>query len=116
MKAEMKKAGYLFGLVSGIFGFVMLFLLIFLYIFTALGLLSAGIIVFPSSLLGMAGLLDIITDVGLPVLCILGVGLLLLGGGMCLGTAVICPASINRLHSFMKKMEWRKRRLYNEED
>ena len=116
MNAEMKKAGYFFRLFSGIFSFTVLFLLIFLYIFAALGILSAGIIVFPSSLLGMMGALDIITDVGLPVLCVFGAGLLLLGGGMCLGTAVICPASVNGLHSFIKSMEWRKRRLYDEED
>lgn len=111
----MKKAGYFFRLVSGIFGFIMLFLLIFLYIFTALGLLSAGLIVFPSALLGIMGALDIITDVGLPVLCMLGMGMLLLGGGMCLGTAVVCPAAVNRLHSFIKGTQWRKRRLYDEE-
>lgn len=111
----MKKAAYFLYLIRGVFGFAMLFLLIFLYIFTALGLLSAGIIVFPSALLGLTGLLNIITDLGLPVLALLGMGMLLLGGGMCLGTAVICPASVNRLHSFIKAMEWRKRRLYDEE-
>lgn len=111
----MKKAGWYFRLFSGAFGFVMLFLLIFLYIFAALGLLSAGLIIFPSALLGIAGALDIITDVGLPVLGMLGLGMLLLGGGMCLGTAFICPASVNRLHSFMKSMEWRERRLYDED-
>lgn len=116
MNAEMKKAVYFFRIVSGIIGFTILFLLIFLYIFTALGLFSAGIIVFPSSLLGMIGMLDIITDIGLPVLCVLGLGMLLLGGGMCLGAAVVCPAPINRLHSFIKAAEWQKRRLYDEED
>ncbi len=110
----MKKAKWYFRLVRGVFGFAVLFLLIFLYIFLALGLLSAGLIVFPSALLGMAGALDIITDAGLPVLCVLGLGMLLLGGGMCLGTAFVCPACVNRLHSFTKSLDWQKRRLYDE--
>ncbi len=112
----MKKSGYFFRVVCGVFAFTMLFLLIFLYIFTALGLLSAGLIVFPSALLGMTGMLDIITDLGLPVLALLGMGMLFLGVGMCLGTIIICPASVNKLHCFIKAMEWRKRRLCDEED
>lgn len=112
----MKKAGYYFRLVSGVFGFLILFLLNFLYIFCALGLLSAGLIVFPSAILGTIGAVAVITDMGLPVMAALGLGLILLGGGMCLGTAVVCPASVNLMHRFMKATEWRKRRLYDEEN
>ena len=112
----MKKASYYFRLISGVLGFMVLFLLNFLYIFCALGLLSAGLIVFPSAFLGIIGVVAVITDMGLPVMVILGLGLMLLGGGMCLGTAVVCPASVNLLHRFMKATEWRKRRLYDEEN
>ncbi len=115
MRAEMKKSGYYFRLISGIFGFAVLFLLIFLYIFAALALFSAGIIIFPSALLGMAGALDIITDMGLPAMGALGLGMTLLGGGMCLGAVFVCTAPVKRLQSFIKSMEWRKRRLWDEE-
>ena len=111
----MKKAGYYFWLISGIFGFLLLFLLNFLYIFCALGLLSAGLIIFPSALLGVIGAVAVITDIGLPVLAALGLGFMFVGGGMCLGTAFVCPASISLMHRFAKAMEWRRRRLYDEE-
>ena len=114
MNAGMKKSGYYFRLISGIFGFVLLFLLIFLYIFTALALFSAGVIIFPSALLGIMGVLDIITDMGLPAMAALGLGMLLLGCGMCLGAAFVCTSPVKRLQSFIKSMEWRKRRLHDE--
>ncbi len=115
MSAEMKKGGYYFRLVSGIFGFTVLFLLIFLYIFTALALFTAGLIIFPSALFGIAGAVDIITDIGLPAMGMLGLGMILLGGGMCLGSVFVCTAPVKRLQSFIKGMVWRKRRLYDEE-
>ncbi len=111
----MKKFSYYFRIFSGVTGFVILFLLIFLYIFTALGLFSAGIIVFPSALLGMTGALDIITDIGLPAMALSGLGAGMLGSGMCLGTAVICSSAMKLLRSFMKSTEWQKRRLDDEE-
>ncbi len=110
----MKKISYAFRLFIGFIGFILLFLLNFIYIFCALGFLSLGLIVFPSSLLGMLGVIVVTTDLGLPVLAVLGAGLMLLGGGMCLGAAFVCPASLNRLHYFRKGTEWRKRRLKDE--
>ncbi len=111
----MKKLKLYFRIFSGVIGFSLLFLLIFLYIFLSLGLLSAGLIIFPCALLGITGMLHIITDIGLPVMALLGLGTTMLGGGMCLGAAIICPASVKRLQSFIKGTEWQKRRLYDEE-
>ena len=112
----MKKMKLYFRLFSGIAGFALLFLLIFLYIFVSLGLFSAGVIIFPAALLGITGIVDIITDIGLPVMAMLGLGTAMTGVGMCLGTAVICPASVKLLQNFIKSTQWQKWRLYDEED
>ena len=58
----MKKALYCLYIFFGALAFFLLFLLNFLYIFVALGLLSLGLIAFPSSLLGAAGIINIVTD------------------------------------------------------
>lgn len=115
MSKAMNKLKLYFRIISGIIGFTALFLLVFLYIFAALALFSAGVIIFPSALLGIIGAVDIITDMGLPVMGALGLGMILLGGGMCLGAVFVCPAPVKRLQSFIKGTEWQKRRLYDEE-
>lgn len=111
----MKKLSYAVRIFFGIIGFTLLFLLNFLYIFLALGFLSLGLIVFPSALLGMLEVIIITADSGLPVLAVFGMGLILLGGGMCFGMAFVCPASLKRFQRFCKGTEWRKRRLRDEE-
>jgi len=105
----MKKLCRILRLFFGRTGFFILFLLNFLYIFIALGLFSFGLIVFPSALLGILGVLVIITDIGLPVLLIGGLGLLVLGAGLCGSIPFVCSASVNRLHYFRVGSEWRKK-------
>jgi len=105
----MKRAKNFFRLFWGRIGFFLLFVLNFLYIFCSLGLFSFGLIISPVALLGILDILVIITDVGLPVLLVGGIGVLLLGGGMCLGIPFICKSSLNRLHYFRVGSEWRRR-------
>ena len=93
-----------------------LFLLVALYVFTALGLLSLGVIVFPAVLLGRAGVLVITTDLGeLPLMMISG-GILLVGAGTSLCIIPVCKASYELLKRFMKTLRIRRESELNEED
>lgn len=110
----LKKLGYYLYFIGGSLGLLLLFLLNFCYLFIAAGLTALGIIAFPSVLLGIIGFLTVITDLGtLPLLLISG-GALLLGGGLCLGTVTVCPASLSLLHRFRVSLGYRKERVYNE--
>ncbi len=110
----MKKTGYYLYFIGGYSGLLLLFLLNFCYLFTAVGLTALGLIAFPSSVLGLFGILTVITDLGtLPLLLISG-GALLLGGGLCLGAVAVCPASLSLLHRFRISLGYRKERVYNE--
>ena len=105
----MKKASRFLRLFFGRIGFFILFLLNFLYIFLSLGLFSFGLIAFPSAILGILGVLVIVTDIGLPVLLIGGLGILFLGAGLCGCIPFVCSSSLNRLHYFRVGSEWRKK-------
>ena len=112
--AGLKKLGYYLYFIGGSLGLVLLFLLNFCYLFIAAGLTALGIIAFPSVLLGIIGFLTVITDLGtLPLLLISG-GSLLLGGGLCLGTVKVCPASLSLLHRFRVSLGYRKERVSDE--
>lgn len=111
----MKKAAYYLRLFFGKIGFIILFFLNFIFIFTALGVFALGLIVFPTAFLGLIGVLPVISSLGLPVLLMGGIGMILFGGGMCLGAVFMCRASVNSLHYFRKGMWWKKRRLKDEE-
>lgn len=111
----MRKIVSILRLFFGRTGFFLLFILNFLYIFISLGLFSFGLIVFPASILGILGVLVIVTDIGLPVLMTGGLGILLLGGGMCGMIPFLCRACVNRLHYFRVGTEWRKKAEEDEE-
>ncbi len=111
----MKRLSYVFRLFFGGAGFFLLFIFDFIFIFSALAILSLGLVVFPGSLLGIFDVLPVITDWGLPVLMLGGLGGILLGIGMCLSAVFVCIGSVNLLHSFRKGTEWKKKRLDNDE-
>lgn len=110
----MKRLGYYLYLFGGITGLCLLFLLNFLYIFVATGLTVLGIITFPSVLLGIMGIITIITDLGALPLFLISVGFLFLGAGMCMGTATLCPASLNLLHRFTVTLGYKRKRAEDE--
>lgn len=107
----MKKLHYYVRLCVGSVGLALLFAVNFLYLLAALGLFTFGLAAFPASLLGAAGFIHVTTDLSLlPLLLICG-GILLLGFGMCLGAAVVCPASAAVLRRFCVRLARRKERL-----
>ena len=108
----MKKAAYCLYIFFGGIGFFLLFLLNFLYIFVALGLLSLGLIAFPSSLLGSAGIINIVTDLSSGALMLISGGALLTGLGMCLGAAGLCPKSLELFRRFLKRAGFKRQALY----
>lgn len=110
----MKQFLYILRLIFGGIGFFLLFVLDFLCIFSALFLFSAGLVIFPASILGMLDILVITTDFGLPVLMAGGFGAVLLGAGLALSAVFLSRFSVNRLKYFRKGTHWKKRRLYNE--
>lgn len=112
---SMRKSGFCLRLIVGTAGFFMLFIADFLFIFFSLAVFSLGLIVFPSALLGIFDMLIIITDVGLPVLALSGLGAILLGAGLCLAAGIACYKSFSLLCSFRKGTEWRERRLRDEQ-
>lgn len=107
----MKKIRYYGCFAAGAAGLILLFLLNFCYIFAALGLLAFGLAAFPSVLLGAAGVIHITTDLPFPSLLSIGAGALLLGFGMCLGSAAVCPASVRCLYKFTASLEKARKRL-----
>ncbi|MBQ7834876.1 MAG: hypothetical protein IJ385_03755 [Ruminiclostridium sp.] len=111
----MQRFGFCLRLIVGMAGFFMLFIADFLLIFFALAVFSLGLIVFPSALLGIFGIVIIITDVGLPALALLGLGAILFGAGLCLTAGIACYNSFMLLCSFRKGTEWRERRLRDEQ-
>ena len=112
---SMQRFGFCLRLIVGMAGFFMLFIADFLLIFFALAVFSLGLIVFPSALLGIFGIVIIITDVGLPALALLGLGAILFGAGLCLTAGIACYNSFMLLCSFRKGTEWRERRLRDEQ-
>lgn len=108
----MKKAAYCLYIFFGAFGFFLLFLLNFLYIFVALGLLSLGLIAFPSSLLGAAGIINIVTDLSGMSLMLISGGALLTGLGMCLCAAGLCSGSLGLFRRFLKRAGFKRQALY----
>ena len=111
----MRRFGFYLRLIVGTAGFLLLFAADFLLIFFALAFFSLGLIVFPSALLGMLDALIIITDIGLPALALSGLGVFLLGAGLCLTAGIACYKSFKLLCSFRKGTEWRERRLKDEQ-
>lgn len=81
---------------------VILFLLTACYIFTALGVLSLGLIVFPSAMLGRLGFLTVTSDISQTALLLLCGGTLLLGAGMSLCIIPICASLITKLKKIRK--------------
>ena len=79
-----------------------LFILTACYIFVSLGVLSLGLIVFPSAMLGRLGLLTVTSDISQTALIMLCGGTLLLGTGMCLCIIPICAALITKLKKIRK--------------
>lgn len=110
----MKRLSYYLYLFGGITGFCLLFLLNFIYIFIAIGLTVLGIIAFPSVLLGIMGVITIITDLGTLPLLLISAGFLFLGAGMCMGTAALCPGSLSLLHRFTVTLGYKRKRAENE--
>ncbi len=110
----MKRLSYILRLIFGATAFFLLFILDFICVFTALLLFSAGLIVFPASILGMLDILVITTDLGLPVLMAGGFGAILLGGGLGLSAVFLSRFSVNQLKYFRKGTQWKKRRLNDE--
>lgn len=110
----MKRLSYYLYLIGGIMGLSLLFLINFLYIFTAIGLTVLGIIAFPSVLLGTMGVVTIITDLETLPLLLISMGILLLGAGMCFGTAALCPGSLNLLHRFTVTLGYKRKQAENE--
>ncbi len=105
----MKKLRFYLYWAVGAAGLLLLFLFNFCYLFAALGLLTFGLTAFPVSLLGAAGVIRVTTDLPFPALTLLGGGILLLGFGLCLGTAAVCPASMECLRRFRLGLERRER-------
>lgn len=79
-----------------------LFLLTVLYIFTAVGILSLGLIVFPSALLGRLGMLTVTSDISGTALMLICGGTLLTGLGMSLCIIPVCAALIAKMKKTRK--------------
>ncbi|MCM1333979.1 MAG: hypothetical protein NC084_07370 [Bacteroides sp.] len=110
----MKRLRYTVRLCLGAVGLTLLFLLNFLYLAAALGLFTLGVVIVPSTLLGAAGVIHVSSDLSLPALLFVGGGIFFLGFGMCLGIAVVCPASAAVLRRFCVGMSRRKERIGDE--
>ena len=110
----MKRLSYYLYLFGGITGLCLLFLLNFIYIFLAIGLTVLGIIAFPSVLLGLMGVITVITDLSTLSLLLISLGILFLGAGMCMGTAAVCPGSLSLLHRFTVSLGYRRKRAEDE--
>ncbi len=88
---------YRLRIAAGRFAGTILFLLTACYIFISLGVLSLGLIVFPSAMLGQLGFLTVTRDISQPALLLLCGGALLLGTGMSLCIIPICASLIEKL-------------------
>ncbi len=100
----------------GRIGLALLFALTACYVFAALGLLSLGIVAFPSVLLGRLGILTVTSDIQSGALLFLSAGALLLGAGMSFGVIPVCRAAYGVLVRFGKRSAVRRERAYNDEE
>ncbi|MCR4779695.1 MAG: hypothetical protein K5876_01225 [Ruminiclostridium sp.] len=108
------KHGYRLRTAAARIGGAVLFLLTVCYIFAALGILSLGLIAFPSVLLGRLGLLTVTSDLAPAALMLISSGILLVGAGMSLCIIPICSALINRLKSISRTVGILRKKASNE--
>ena len=113
----MKKSGtdYRLYLTGSFIRLLLLFVCVFLYLFMSIGLFVLGMIALPSSLLGAMGVLTVVTDLSGTALLLISGGILLVGAGMCVGAAVVCPAAF-RVYKRTEKTARLKKEKASEED
>lgn len=95
---------------------ILIFVLTALYVFVSLGLLSLGIVTFPSVMLGRLGLLTVTTDLAEPVMLLGSAGVLLIGTGMSLCMLSVCAKAYTAVSGIVKRAEIRRKRIRNEEN
>lgn len=100
----------------GCIGLTLLFVLTACYVFAALGLLSLGIVAFPSVLLGRLGILTVTSDIQSGALLFISAGVLLLGAGMSFGVIPVCRSAYGVLTRFVRRAAARRERAYNDEE
>ncbi len=112
----MSRIGNFIRSAAGVAGGILIFALTACYIFVSLGLLSFGIVTFPSVMLGKLGLLTVTTDLAEPVMLIGSAGVFLVGLGMSLCMFPLCAKAYMAVSGIIKNAEIRRKRILNEEN